>query len=112
MQEETYYSDGTYWVTNQRLIFGDAQYPLGDALSAELEADYPQKVVLARIAIIVGLVILFGLVVFFGRKSEDPAFAQAIAAANIIATVGGLAFYTYMLRADYLRRPSLRRAIL
>jgi hypothetical protein len=111
MQEETYYSDGTNWVTNQRLIFEDAQYPLGDAISAEMKAEYPQKVVLARVAIVVGLAILFGLVVFFEGKGGDPAFAQASAAANIIAIVGGLAFYSYLLRADYLKQPSFRKAI-
>jgi hypothetical protein len=111
MQEETYYSDGTNWITNQRLIFGDAQYPLVNAINAEMKADYPQKVVLAQVAVIIGLVILFGLAVFFVGKSNDPAFTQIIAAANIIAIAGGLAFYSYMVRADYLKEPSFRKAI-
>jgi len=111
MQEETYYSDGTNWITNQRLIFGDAKYPLGDAISVQMKATYPQKVMLARVAIIVSLVILFGLVAFLQGKS-DPLFGPIITAANIIAIVGGLVFYAYMVRADYLKQPSFRKGIL
>jgi hypothetical protein len=112
MQEETYYSDGTNWVTNRRLVFGDAEYPLSDAINAELKADYPARVILSRVAVIATLVLLLGLVVFLGVRSGDPAYAQAIAAANIIAITGGLAVYGVKLRADYYMQISVRRALL
>jgi hypothetical protein len=35
--EETYYSDGTVWVTNLRVIFGEATYPLAEIKSAKIE---------------------------------------------------------------------------
>src|SRR6188472_2551456 len=108
MHEETYYSDGTNWITNQRLIFGDAQYPLGAAINAEMKADYPQKVILARIAMIVGLVVLFGLTILVSEISVDPLFASIVSAANAIAIVVALAVSIYSLLTDFRKRSSFR----
>lgn len=111
MEEETLYSDGTNWITNQRLIFGDAQYPLGDAINVQMKADYPQKVMLGRVAIIVGLVLLFGSIVYLQEKIDDPFFGPIIAVANIVAITAALIGSVWMLLADYLKQPSPRRAI-
>jgi hypothetical protein len=61
MQEETYYSDGTNWVTNQRLIFGDAQFPLDDAVDVRRLAVFSSTVTWLRRGIIPAAVLLFVL---------------------------------------------------
>ena len=36
MEEVTYYSDGTVWVTNQRVIFGEKTLPLAEIKSVQI----------------------------------------------------------------------------
>ena len=112
MEEETYYSDGTNWVTNQRLIFGAAQYPLGNAINTTLKAYYPQKVRLARAAVTATLVITAGLAIFLESISADPLIASIIDVANIIGFAGILAISIYSIRTDYRKQPSFRRLML
>jgi hypothetical protein len=66
VEEETYYSDGTNWITNRRLIFDSREYPLAHIANAEMKPIYPRKTMQLRLATIVTAAFLFLVLILYG----------------------------------------------
>jgi len=112
MQEETYYSDGTNWITSQRLIFGETEYPLDDAVDVQRLAVFSSTVTWLRRGIIPAAVLLFVISIFFEWHASDPAYAVGLLVVNIVAIVSTIAIVACSIWMSYRKQPSVRTIIL
>ncbi|MEO8286716.1 MAG: DUF6232 family protein [Chloroflexota bacterium] len=105
MEEETYYSDGTNWVTNRRLIFDSRQYPLDHITHVEMKPIYPQKIVLLRLATIMIAAFLFLLVLLYGSSFIETVSALSGLSLPLSYAVFSILMLGALIREIYRKRP-------
>jgi hypothetical protein len=112
MEEETYYSDGTNRVTNQRLIFGETEYPLDDLVDVRRLATFSSAVTWVRRGIIPAAVLLLVFSIFLEWNASDPGYAVGLLIVNIVAIVSTIAIVACSFWVSYCKQPTVRTIIL